>query len=235
MPMLELKDVHIYYGNIHAIKDVSFQIYEGDIVALLGANGAGKSTILKAISRLIKPSQGDIKYNGKSLLTKNASRVVRDGIIHCLEDRGIFPDFTVAENLEIGAFSRKNIALQEEMEKVFKLFPRLRERRHQKGQTLSGGEAQMLAIGRSLMAEPKLLLLDEPSLGIAPILVKEIFEMIKKINELGTTIILVEQNAHLSLEICDYAYILENGKVALKGKAEDLREDETVRQLYLGS
>lgn len=232
--MIQLKDVHIYYGNIHAVKGVSFEINEGDIVALLGANGAGKSTILKAISRLIRPKQGDIIYEGKSLLTRSASRVVRDGIVHCVEDRGIFPDFTVEENLQMGAYTRKHSEIEKEMQMVFEYFPRLKERLHQKGQTLSGGEAQMLAIGRSLMSKPKVLLLDEPSLGIAPILVKEIFEMIKKINEAGTTIILVEQNAHLSLEIADHAYILENGKIALEGTASELQNDENVRKLYLG-
>lgn len=232
--MIQLKDVHIYYGNIHAVKGVSFEINEGDIVALLGANGAGKSTILKAISRLIRPKQGDIIYEGKSLLTRSASRVVRDGIVHCVEDRGIFPDFTVEENLQMGAYTRKHSEIEKEMQMVFEYFPRLKERLHQKGQTLSGGEAQMLAIGRSLMSKPKVLLLDEPSLGIAPILVKEIFEMIKKINEAGTTIILVEQNAHLSLGIADHAYILENGKIALEGTASELQNDENVRKLYLG-
>lgn len=232
--MIQLKDVHIHYGNIHAVKGVSFEIKKGDIVAFLGSNGAGKSTILKAISRLIKPTEGTMIYEGDSLLAKGASRVVRDGIIHCLEDRGIFPEFTVEENLVVGAYVRKDQEIETDMQQVFEYFPRLKERRHQKGQTLSGGEAQMLAIGRSLMSRPKLLLLDEPSLGIAPILVREIFEMIKKINEAGTTIMLVEQNAHLALEIADYAYILENGKVALEGEASHLRKDKSVRKLYLG-
>lgn len=232
--MIQLKDVHIHYGNIHAVKGVSFEIKKGDIVAFLGSNGAGKSTILKAISRLIKPTEGTMIYEDDSLLAKGASRVVRDGIIHCLEDRGIFPEFTVEENLVVGAYVRKDQEIETDMQQVFEYFPRLKERRHQKGQTLSGGEAQMLAIGRSLMSRPKLLLLDEPSLGIAPILVREIFEMIKKINEAGTTIMLVEQNAHLALEIADYAYILENGKVALEGEASHLRKDKSVRKLYLG-
>src|SRR5690625_3594679 len=234
MQMIQLNDVHIHYGNVHAVKGVSFEIKQGDIVAFLGANGAGKSTILKAISRLIKPTKGTMTYEGESLLTKGASRVVRDGIIHCLEDRGIFPEFTVEENLVVGAYVRKDNEITNDMERVFEYFPRLKERRYQKGQTLNGGEAQMLAIGRSLMSRPKLLLLDEPSLGIAPILVREIFDMIKKINESGTTIMLVEQNAHLALEIADYAYILENGKIALEGEASDLRKDESVRKLYLG-
>lgn len=234
MQMIQLDDLHIQYGNIQAVKGISFEVKRGDIVALLGANGAGKSTILKAISRLIKPSAGTMVYEGESLLTKGASHVVREGIIHCLEDRGIFPDFTVEENLYVGAYTRKNEGIERDLAMVYEHFPRLKERANQKGQTLSGGEAQMLAIGRSLMARPKLLLLDEPSLGIAPILVTEIFDMIKKINESGTTIILVEQNARLALDISDYAYILENGRIALEGPAAEIKHDQNVRKLYLG-
>lgn len=232
--MLRLNDLHVYYGNVHALKGIGLEISQGDIVALLGGNGAGKSTTLKAISRLIRPKQGAIHFEGQSILSKGASRIVKEGIVHCLEDRGIFPDFTVEENLHVGAYTRKDAEINADIEKVYHYFPRLQERRGQKGQTLSGGEAQMLAIGRSLMARPKLLLLDEPSLGIAPILVTEIFDMIQQLKAAGMTILLVEQNANLALEIADYAYVLENGKVALEGNAVDLKADQQIRRSYLG-
>ncbi len=222
------------YGHVHALRGISLTVNDGKIVSLLGGNGAGKSTTLKMISRLIQPKKGRYEINGKSMLRDSPSKVVKKGIIHCPENRRVFPLFTVEENLMIGAYSRKDKTIKKDMEKVFTYFPRLKERLHQKAGTLSGGEQQMLAIGRSLMGNPKVLLLDEPSLGIAPILVKEIFEIIKTINKDGTSILLVEQNAHMALEISDYAYVLENGHIALEGESKDLKDNDEVRRLYLG-
>nr|WP_263326606.1 ABC transporter ATP-binding protein [Neobacillus sp. Marseille-Q6967] len=232
--MLKLTDVHVDYGHVHALRGISLTVNDGKIVSLLGGNGAGKSTTLKMISRLIQPKKGRYEINGKSMLRDSPSKVVKKGIIHCPENRRVFPLFTVEENLMIGAYSRKDKTIKKDMEKVFTYFPRLKERLHQKAGTLSGGEQQMLAIGRSLMGNPKVLLLDEPSLGIAPILVKEIFEIIKTINKDGTSILLVEQNAHMALEISDYAYVLENGHIALEGESKDLKDNDEVRRLYLG-
>lgn len=207
---------------------------DGKIVSLLGANGAGKSTTLKMISRLIQPKKGSYEIDGKSMMKDSPSKVVKNGIIHCPENRRVFPLLTVEENLIMGAFSRRDKKIKEDIEKVFSYFPRLKERVKQKAGTLSGGEQQMLAIGRSLMGKPKILLLDEPSLGIAPILVKEIFEIIKKINRDGTSILLVEQNANMALGISDYGYVLENGHIALEGNSKELRNNDEVRRLYLG-
>lgn len=233
--MLKLTDINCYYGKIHALKSVSIEIPEGSIVSLLGANGAGKTTTLKVISRLIQPSAGTYKLNGDSVLKASASALVKKGVIHCPENRRVFPLLTVEENLKVGAYLRKDKQrVREDYERVYSMFPRLKERLNQLSGTLSGGEQQMLAIGRSLMGAPKLLLLDEPSLGLAPNLIQEIFKTIKQINETGTSILLVEQNAHLSLKISDYSYILEGGKIALQGTSEELRENKDISKLYLG-
>ncbi len=232
--MLKLSDVHVYYGHVHALRGITMAVEDGKIVSLLGANGAGKSTTLKFISRLIQPKKGKYEIDGKSMMKESPSKVVKNGIIHCPENRRVFPLLTVEENLRMGAYSRKDHHIKEDLEKVFSYFPRLKERVKQRAGTLSGGEQQMLAIGRSFMGKPKILLLDEPSLGIAPILVKEIFEIIKKINQDGTSILLVEQNANMALGISDYAYVLENGHIALEGKSHDLRNNDEVRRLYLG-
>lgn len=232
--MLKLSDVHVYYGHVHALKGISLKVEKGQIVSLLGANGAGKSTTLKMISRLIPAKQGNLELDGSSLLKEHSSQIVKKGIIHCPENRRVFPQLTVEENLQAGAYVRKDKQIKDDMEKVFSYFPRLKERIKQKAGTLSGGEQQMLAIGRALMGRPKVLLLDEPSLGIAPILVKEIFEIIKQINKDGTSVLLVEQNANMALSISDYSYVLENGKIALEGKSDELRDNDEVRRLYLG-
>lgn len=232
--MIQLTNVHTYYGQVHALKGVTLTVPDGKIISLLGANGAGKSTTLKMISKLIHEKEGDYEIDGQSMVGKNSSDIVKKGVIHCPENRRIFPLLTVEENLFIGAYRRKERNIRKEMEYVFAIFPRLRERIKQMAGTLSGGEQQMLAIGRALMAKPKVLLLDEPSLGIAPLLVKEIFEVIKKINEDGVSILLVEQNANMALEISDYAYVLENGAVALSGESKELKNNDEVRQLYLG-
>ncbi|MFS0576207.1 ABC transporter ATP-binding protein [Sporosarcina sp. 179-K 3D1 HS] len=233
--MLKLTDIHTYYGKVHALKGISIQVEKGAIVSLIGANGAGKSTTLKTISRLIQPKQGQFEWNGTSFIRKPSNEIVKQGIIHCPEGRRVFPLLTVEENLKIGAYQSKDKNADEQnLKKVFTYFPRLKERLQQKAGTLSGGEQQMLAIGRSLMGNPKVLLLDEPSLGIAPIIVREIFEIIREINKEGTSILLVEQNAHMALEISDYAYVLENGRIALEGKSEELRQNEEIKQLYLG-
>lgn len=233
--MLKLTDIHAYYGKVHALKGISIEVEKGSIVSLIGANGAGKSTTLKAVSRLINPKQGKYEVEGSSMLRKPSNEIVKQGIIHCPEGRRVFPLLTVEENLKMGSYQIKNKKVTaENFEKVFTHFPRLRERLQQKAGTLSGGEQQMLAIGRSLMGNPKVLLLDEPSLGIAPIIVREIFEIIQSINKEGVSILLVEQNAHMALEISDYSYVLENGLVALEGKSADVKNNEEIKQLYLG-
>ncbi|PLT33494.1 ABC transporter ATP-binding protein [Bacillus sp. V5-8f] len=232
--MLSLKQVSVFYGHVQALNNISLRVEPGHIVALLGANGAGKSTTLKTISRLVTPKEGSLEFEGASLLQSSPSAVVKKRIIHCPENRRIFPKFTVEENLRIGAYTRKDQNTKQDMEKIFEFFPRIKERLKQMAGTLSGGEQQMLAIGRSLMANPRVLLLDEPSLGLAPNLVKEIFSIIKKINNEGTSILLVEQNAHMALEISGYAYVLENGRVELEGPSEQLKNNEEVKKLYLG-
>lgn len=233
--MLKLTNIHAYYGRVHALKGVSLEVEKGSIVSLLGANGAGKSTTLKVLSRLINPKQGEYELEGESMLRKPSNAIVKSGIIHCPEGRRVFPLLTVEENLKIGAYQRKDKSeIMKDMEKVFNYFPRLKERLQQKAGTLSGGEQQMLAIGRSIMGHPKVLLLDEPSLGIAPIIVREIFDIIRSINSDGTSILLVEQNAHMALEVSDYSYVLENGHVALEGNSEQLKENDDIKQLYLG-
>jgi branched-chain amino acid transport system ATP-binding protein len=233
--VLQVESIDVFYGNIQALKGVSLEVKKGEIVTLIGANGAGKSTLLKTISGLLKPKKGDILYEGKSIAGKAAQTIVKQGISHVPEGRRIFANMTVEENLELGAFLRKDKPeIQQDFEKVYQLFPRLYERRKQLAGTLSGGEQQMLAIGRSLMARPRLLLLDEPSMGLAPLLVKTIFRIIEEINSFGTTILLVEQNAHMALSVADRAYVIESGRVVLSGTAQELNASEQVKKAYLG-
>lgn len=233
--MLEIKDMHVNYGAIHAIKGVDIKVPQGSIVTLIGANGAGKSTILKTISGLLHPKKGDIIYDGASIIQRSARDIVSQGLIHVPEGRRVFADMTVKENLEMGAFLQKDKEWIKKTEAhVFEKFPRLKERYMQLAGTMSGGEQQMLAIGRGMMANPRMLLLDEPSMGLAPLLVKEIFSIIKEVNESGITILLVEQNAHMALSIADYAYVLETGKITLEGPSKELASSEAVRKAYLG-
>ncbi|WP_342614215.1 ABC transporter ATP-binding protein [Peribacillus frigoritolerans] len=233
--MLKIEDINVYYGNIQALKGVSLSINEGEIVTLIGANGAGKSTMLKSISGLLKPKQGKIIYEGQSIGGKAAQTIVKMGISHVPEGRRVFANMSVEENLQLGAYLRKDKAgIKQDMEKVYELFPRLLERLKQQSGTLSGGEQQMLAMGRALMAKPRLLLLDEPSMGLAPLLVKQIFNIIEEINKTGTTILLVEQNANLALSIADRAYVVETGRIVLSGKSEELTASEEIKNAYLG-
>lgn len=234
--MLAVNDLHVHYGAIHALKGLNINVKEGSIVTLIGANGAGKSTTLRAISGILKPSKGAVHFLGKDLVGTPAHSVVERGMSHCPEGRRVFRLLSVKENLELGAYIRKDKdGVKKDLEQVFELFPRLKERLKQNAGTLSGGEQQMLAIGRSFMSRPKLLMLDEPSLGIAPILVQEIFKTIKMINETqGMTILLVEQNANQALKLADYAYVLETGRVVLEGKSSDLAADERIKAAYLG-
>jgi branched-chain amino acid transport system ATP-binding protein len=232
--MLVLDDVNTYYGNIHALQGISLTVGQGEIVTLIGANGAGKTTTLKTISGLLHPRRGTVTFEGKDISRVAAHRLVHDGIGHAPEGRRIFSRMTVLENLQMGAFTRDQSTIQPDIDRVMDLFPRLRERTHQLGGTLSGGEQQMLAIGRALMSEPRVLLLDEPSLGLAPILVQQVFSTIKEINAQGTTVLLVEQNALQALSIANRAYVLQTGRVVLEGPAEEVKENETVRKAYLG-
>jgi branched-chain amino acid transport system ATP-binding protein len=233
--MLRVNDINVYYGNIQALKGVSLEINQGEIVTLIGANGAGKSTLLKTISGLLKPKQGEILYHGQSVTGKQAQTIVKQGISHVPEGRRVFANMSVEENLELGAYVRNDkLGIQQDFEKVYQLFPRLHERRKQQSGTLSGGEQQMLAMGRALMARPKLLLLDEPSMGLAPLLVKTIFRIIGEINKDGTTILLVEQNANMALSIADRAYVIETGRVVTSGTAEELNASDQVKLAYLG-
>ena len=235
MTMLEVKNIDVYYGNIQALKGVSVTVNEGEIVSLIGANGAGKSTLLKTLSGLLKPKSGGITFLGNSIAGKAAQGIVKSGISHVPEGRRVFANLTVEENLELGAFLRKDKkAIAEDMKKVYDTFPRLLERRKQMSGTLSGGEQQMLAMGRAIMAKPKLLLLDEPSMGLAPLMVKTIFGVIKDINAQGTTVLLVEQNAHMALSIAHRGYVIETGKVVLSGSAQELQSSEEIRKAYLG-
>jgi branched-chain amino acid transport system ATP-binding protein len=232
---LAMDNVHTFYGNIHALQGVSIEINEGEIVTLIGANGAGKSTTLRTISGLLTPREGEVSLNGERLNGVPAHQIVERGVCHVPEGRRIFARMTVRENLEMGAFSRKDKgAIKSDMERVFELFPRLHERANQKGGTLSGGEQQMLAIGRALMARPKILLLDEPSMGLAPILVETIFQTVVNINQQGVTVLLVEQNAVMALQIAHRGYVLETGTIVLSDTAESLRQNETVQKAYLG-
>lgn len=233
--MLKIDNINVYYGAIHAIKGISLEVREGEIVTLIGANGAGKSTTLRTISGLLKPKSGKISFLGKDIAGKPAHEIVREGISQVPEGRRIFAEMSVLENLELGAFIRTDAdGIKEDMEMVFRRFPRLEERKDQQAGTLSGGEQQMLAMGRALMSRPKLLLLDEPSMGLAPLLIREIFSIIEDINKTGTTILLVEQNANMALSIADRAYVLETGRITLSGDAGKLAASEDVRKAYLG-
>ena len=233
--MLRLNEIHTYYGNIRAIRGISLYVDEGEMVCLIGANGAGKSTTLMTISGIHHPAQGTITFEGADLTETSAEKRVELGISQVPEGRLIFPEMTVLENLELGAFLRKDTpGIREDLDRVFDLFPVLRERRTQQGGTLSGGEQQMLAIGRALMSHPRLLLLDEPSLGLAPILVEQIFDIIEEINKQGTTILLVEQNAYLALQITHRGYVMETGEIAIEGTSSELLNDVRVREAYLG-
>ncbi len=234
--LLNVDSISVYYGSVQAIRNVSFIVGKGEIVTLIGANGAGKSTILRAISGVVRTEAGSIAHDGKSIAGLPSHRIARLGIAHVPEGRGVFANMSVRENLEMGGYTRSSgKEMEESFERVFGLFPRLAERTRQLAGTLSGGEQQMLAIGRGLVQRPDLLLLDEPSMGLSPVLVSEIFRMIGEINKAGTTILLVEQNASMALAIADRAYVLEAGEIALEGKASDLREDPKVRAAYLGA
>jgi branched-chain amino acid transport system ATP-binding protein len=234
-PILEINDIHTYYGSIHALKGITLQVREGEIVTLLGANGAGKSTTLRSINGLNRPRQGSIRFQGRDITSVPAHDIVKRGIAQSPEGRRLFPRMTVTENLEMGAFQRSDRdGIREDMDRVFELFPRLLERKDQKAGTMSGGEQQMCSIGRALMARPKLLLLDEPSLGRAPIFVERIFEIVKTINEQGTSILLVEQNALMALDHADRGYVLETGNIVLSDSAAALKTNEQVRKTYLG-
>jgi branched-chain amino acid transport system ATP-binding protein len=233
--VLELEDVHTYYGSIHALKGISLKVHEGEVVTLIGANGAGKSTTLRSINGVNHPREGVIRFQGREITNAAPHTIVKMGIAQSPEGRRLFPRMSVLENLEMGAFQRTDKAnFKEDMDRVFDLFPRLAERRHQRAGTMSGGEQQMVAMGRALMARPKLLLLDEPSMGLAPILVEKIFEIVKEINEQGTPILLVEQNALMALDAANRGYVMETGVIALEGPAKELRQNERVRKAYLG-
>ena len=235
MPMLEVKNLEVYYDAIHAIKDISFEVNEGEIVTLIGANGAGKTTTLHAISGLLKPKSGSINFCDKNLLTTKPYQIIGLGLAQVPEGRRVFSRMTVKDNLQMGAYARTDsVAVQEDYRMVLELLPRLKERRRQLAGTLSGGEQQMLAIGRALMARPKMLLLDEPSMGLSPLLVQEIFKIIKDVNESGVTILLVEQNAKMALDIAERAYVLETGHIAMQGDAHDMANNPEVQKAYLG-
>lgn len=233
--LLKINDINVYYGAIHAIKGISLEVNEGEIVTLIGANGAGKSTTLRTISGLLKPKTGMIEFEGKNIAGMAAQNIVKAGISQVPEGRRVFAEMTVMENLELGAFIRKDKdGIAQDLKKVFERFPRLEERKNQEAGTLSGGEQQMLAMGRALMSRPRLLLLDEPSMGLAPLLIREIFSIIEDINKTGTTILLVEQNANMALSIANRAYVLETGRITLSGDAKELAASEDVRKAYLG-
>ena len=232
--ILEVNDLHVYYGSIHAIKGVSFEVNEGEIVTLIGANGAGKSTTLNTISGLLKPKTGTITFEGKNIVGVGANRIVPLGMALCPEGRRVFHQMTVRENLEMGGFSRPASEIPASLENVFTRFPRLKERERQIAGTLSGGEQQMLAMGRALMSKPKLLMLDEPSMGLAPLLVEQIFDIIRELHAAGTTILLVEQNAQMALSIANRAYVLGTGRITMSGPAAEVLADDRVRAAYLG-
>lgn len=233
--MLKVNQIDVFYGNIHALKGVSLEVHKGEIVTLIGANGAGKSTLLKTLSGLLKPKNGSIQYLDSSIAGKPAQAIVKAGISQVPEGRRVFSNMTVEENLELGAFLRKDSKeIQKDIKKVYETFPRLLERRKQLSGTLSGGEQQMLAMGRAIMAKPKLLLLDEPSMGLAPLMVKTIFQIIEEINREGTTILLVEQNANMALSVADRAYVIETGRVVVSGTAKELQASEDIKKAYLG-
>lgn len=232
--MLKVNDINVYYGNIHAIKDVSFQVEKGEIVTLIGANGAGKSTILKTVSGLLRSKTGSVEFTDKKICGLAPHKIVERGLAHVPEGRRIFLQMSVEENLEMGSFTQPKAGMSERMEQVFEHFPRMKERRRQIAGTLSGGEQQMLAMGRALMSCPELLMLDEPSMGLAPLLVEQIFCIIKSLNEAGTTILLVEQNALMALSIAHRGYVLETGRAVKSAPAETLLDDESVKKAYLG-
>ncbi len=232
--MLKVENINVYYGNIHAIRDVSFEVSRGEIVSLIGANGAGKSTILKTISGLLRTKTGTITFLDKDIHALAPHHIVERGLAHVPEGRRIFLQMTVQENLEMGAYTQKVGSLGEDLESVYQRFPRLKERRRQVAGTLSGGEQQMLAMGRALMSHPQLLMLDEPSMGLAPLLVEQIFDIIQELHQAGTTILLVEQNAQMALSIADRAYVLETGRIVMNGSAREMLEDDQVRKAYLG-
>jgi len=235
MALLEVKDLHVSYGSINALRGINFEVNEGEIVTLIGANGAGKSTTMNTIMGLLRPVKGQIIYRGEDISHEDSSTIVKRGITLAPEGRLIFPRLTVLENLQMGAYTVDKSAMNENMQKAFHLFPVLEERLSQMAGTLSGGEQQMLAVGRALMSNAKLLMLDEPSLGLAPLLIKELFELIKRIHEIGTTILLVEQNARMALNISDRGYVLETGVIRLSGKGSDLAQDSKVIAAYLGN
>ena len=232
--LLSVNDLHVYYGAIHAVKGVSLEVNEGEIVTLIGANGAGKSTVLNTISGLLRAKTGTIEFMGTPINNMAPNKIVQLGLAQCPEGRRVFAHMTVEENLEMGAYTRPNSTIEGNLEHVYELFPRLKERRKQVGGTLSGGEQQMLAVGRALMAKPKLIMMDEPSLGLAPIVVRGIFEIIREINRQGITVLLIEQNANMALKVADYAYVLETGSIGLSGTGAQLLADENVKHAYLG-
>jgi branched-chain amino acid transport system ATP-binding protein len=235
MSMLKVNDINVFYGNIQALKGISLEVKEGEIVTLIGANGAGKSTLLKTLSGLLKPKSGIIEYLGGTISGMAPQAIVKAGISHVPEGRRVFSNMSVEENLELGAYTRKDTSgIRKDMEMVYELFPRLLERRKQLSGTLSGGEQQMLAMGRAIMAKPKLLLLDEPSMGLAPLMVTQIFNIIQQINQTGTTVLLVEQNANMALSIANRAYVIETGRIQIAGTAAELSASEEIKKAYLG-
>ena len=233
--MLEIKNLHVYYGGIHALAGIDLEISEGKIISLIGANGAGKSTTLKSIMGLVEKTEGSVVWNGTDITKMDTKEIVKLGIALCPEGRKVFPDLTVEENLNIGAYLRKDKKdIEKDREWVYELFPRMKEREWQLAGTLSGGEQQMLAVGRALMAKPKLLMLDEPSLGLAPLVIKDIFAIIRQIKEAGVNVLLIEQNAKAALEISDYAYVMETGRITMAGPGKELLTDDRVKKAYLG-
>ena len=235
MAMLSVKDLQVYYGSIHAIKGISFDVNQGEVIALIGANGAGKTTTLHTITGLLAPKSGSVLFEGKDITKVPAHKIVSMGMAHVPEGRRVFAELSVYENLKMGAYTRKDKKeIEESLANVYKRFPRLEERKNQMAGTLSGGEQQMLAMGRALMSKPKIILMDEPSMGLSPIFVNEIFDIIRAVSESGTTVLLVEQNAKKALSISDRAYVLETGTITMSGKAKDLLEDEAVKKAYLG-
>ena len=234
MGLLEVNNIHTFYGNIHALKGVSFEVDSGEIIALIGSNGAGKTTTLRTISGLMEPREGHVVYDGEEISSARADTLVAKGISMVPEGRGVFAKLTVEENLDMGAYTRRDGGIKDDMKGMYDLFPRLQERRRQVAGTLSGGEQQMLAIARALMSKPRLLLLDEPSMGLAPVLVDGVFDTIQRVASEGVTILLVEQNAHMALQIADRGYVLQSGEVAISDTAENLQQNETVQKTYLG-
>ncbi len=233
--MLKIENLHVYYGGIHALRGINMDVEDGAIISLIGANGAGKSTTLKAIMSLVTKTEGTVTWNGKDITKMSTRDIVKEGIVLCPEGRRVFPDLTVAENLVMGSYLRKDKeSIAKDTAWVYELFPRMKERKWQLAGTLSGGEQQMLAVGRALMAKPKLLMLDEPSLGLAPLVIKDIFSIIKQIKEAGVNVLLIEQNAKAALEISDFAYVMETGIVTMSGKGRELLNDERVKKAYLG-